>query len=141
MINIPTGDLNGWVSELKAYQSISVSKLLAEHSAEETIKLWLSADGPSATIPFGGPGGSSPEPFFDRFKEEFRKFICGDPAYDKFREQLLAETPIAKSIYVSVISAGLGAALGYAATLLAPAVAIMLHLVGTMGINAYCNAS
>ncbi|MEK6788615.1 MAG: hypothetical protein AABY68_06660 [Pseudomonadota bacterium] len=141
MIEVPKIDMSEWVAELKPYQSSSINQLLAEHSEEETIKLWLSANGPTANIPFGGANLPSSEPFFDRFKNEFRKFVCGDPAYEKFREQLLAQTPMAKSIYISAISAALGATLGYAATLLAPAVAIMLHLVGTMGINAWCNAS
>ena len=141
MIEIPNVNISEWVAELKPYQSNSISLLLDTHTEEETIKLWLSANGPTANIPFGGANTPSSELFFDRFKQEFRKFVCGDPAYESFREQLLAETPMAKSIYISTISAALGATFGYAATLLAPAVAIMLHLVGTMGINAWCNAS
>lgn len=67
--------------------------------------------------------------------------MCGDESHESFRTQLSTEAPVAKTIYISVISAALGATLGYAATLLAPAVAIMLNLVCTMGINAWCNAN
>jgi hypothetical protein len=35
------------------------------------MKLWLSADGPNTTSQFDG-ASNSPEPFFDRFKGEFR---------------------------------------------------------------------
>ncbi|WP_413405028.1 MULTISPECIES: hypothetical protein [unclassified Synechococcus] len=139
-MELPSATIDEWVSELKTYQANSINQLLSENDPEETIKLWLSANGPNTTIQFGG-ANESPEPFFDRFKEEFRKFMCGDSAYESFRSQLSAETPVAKTIYISVISAALGATLGYAATLLAPAVAIMLNLVCTMGINAWCNAN
>lgn len=139
-MELPSATIDEWVSELKTYQANSINQLLSENDPEETIKLWLSANGPNTTIQFGG-ANESPEPFIDRFKEEFRKFMCGDSAYESFRSQLSAETPVAKTIYISVISAALGATLGYAATLLAPAVAIMLNLVCTMGINAWCNAN
>lgn len=139
-MDIPNNTVQDWIAELKPYQTSSMAFLVENHDEEEAIKRWLSANGPTATIQFGG-AGNSPEPFFDRFKEEFRKFVCGDESYEKYREQLLAETPIAKSIYISCISAALGATLGYAATLLAPAVAVMLHIVGAMGVNAYCNAN
>jgi hypothetical protein len=136
----PNEDMSSWLSELKTYQSNSINHLLAENSPEETIKLWLSANGPTSTIQFGGTN-DSPEPFMDRFKNEFKKFVCGDSAYDSFRSQLSSESPIAKTIYISIISSALGATLGYTATLLAPAVAIMLHLVGSLGINAWCNTN
>ena len=137
-MDIPNNTVQEWINALKPYQSNSVSQLVDAYGEEEAIKRWLSANGPNSTIKFGGTG-NSPEPFFFMFKEEFSKFICGDESYSKYREQLMAETPIAKTIYISCISAALGAALGYAATLLAPAVAIMLHIVGAMGVNAWCN--
>lgn len=139
-MELPNATMDEWVSELKPYQANSINQFLSEHDPEEAIKLWLSANGPNTTIKFGG-SNDSPEPFFDRFKEEFRKFICGDESYEEFRAQLSAETPVAKTIYISIISAALGATLGYAATLLAPVVAIMLNLVCTMGINGWCNAN
>jgi hypothetical protein len=139
-MDIPNYSVQDWITELKPYQSNSMSALVASYGEEEAIKRWLSANGPTSTIQFGG-GGNSPEPFVDRFKEEFRKFICGDESYDKYREQIMAESPIAKSMYISCISAALGATLGYSAALLAPAIAVMLHTVGAISINAWCNAT
>ena len=140
-MEIPNYGLNDWVSALKPYQTSSINSLLESNDPENSIKLWLSANGSEGTIQFGGASDNSSEPFWERFSEEFRKFVCGDESYDKFRSQLSTEAPIAKTIYISVISAALGATLGYAATLLAPAIALMLHLVGTMGKNAWCNAN
>nr|AKN38135.1 hypothetical protein [Vibrio tasmaniensis] len=139
-MELPNASIDEWVSELKVYQANSINQMLQDNEPEEVIKLWLSANGPNTTIQFGG-ASDSPEPFFDKFKEEFRKFICGDAAYISFREQLQSEAPIAKAMYISIISAALGATLGYAATLLAPAIAIMLNLVCTMGKNAWCAAN
>ena len=137
-MNVENSPLEEWLSALKPYQSNSIAKLVENLGEEEAAKQWLSANGPSSTVAFGG--ASNPEPFFDRFMEEFKKFICGDEAYEEFREQLGAESPVLKTIYVSVISTAIGATLGYTATLLAPAVAILLHLVGTMGVKAWCSA-
>ncbi|NNN85699.1 hypothetical protein FKN93_17350 [Vibrio sp. A8-1] len=83
-MELPNASIGEWVSELKVYQANSINQMLQDNEPEEVIKLWLSANGPNTTIQFGG-AGDSPEPFFDRFKEEFRKFICGDAAYNSFR--------------------------------------------------------
>lgn len=138
-MEIPNLPVNEWISELKPYQSTSMEVLLEKYDVEEVMQRWLSANGPTSTIQFGGDG-SSPTPFVDRFKEEFRKFVCGDPSYDQYREKLLLESPVAKGMMISSISAAIGATLGYSAALLAPAVAVMLHIVGAMTVNAWCNA-
>jgi hypothetical protein len=137
-MELPNATMEEWVSALKPYQANSINELLVSHTPDQAIKLWLSANGPNSTIQFGG-ASDSPEPFFERFSEEFRKFICGDEAYASFRAQLSSESPITKAIYISVISAALGTTLGFVAALLAPAVAVMLHLVCQMGVNAWCN--
>lgn len=139
-MEIPNADLNEWVSELKTYQTNTITELLSDNNSEETIKLWLSANGPTSTIPFGGDNESS-EPFLERFKEEFKKFVCGDEAYEEYRNKLTAEVPIAKSVYISVISVALAQVIGFTAALLAPAVAILLHAVGAAGVHAWCNAN
>jgi hypothetical protein len=136
---IEDAPLEEWLSTLKPYQIGSISQMVADSGEEDAAKNWLSANGPSSTVGFGGI--SNPEPFYERFMEEFRKLICGDEAYAEIRAQLGAESPVVKTIYVSVISTALGATLGYTATLLAPAVAILLHLIGKMSVNAWCAAS
>ena len=135
---IEDAPIDEWLSVLKPYQSKTLLTIINSEGNEEAAKTWLSANGPSSTARFGG--AANPEPFFDRFMVEFRKFVCGDEAYADAREKLGAESPVAKAIYVSVISSALGATLGYTATLLAPPVAILLHTVGTMGVNAWCAA-
>ena len=138
-MEIPNIELNEWISELKPYQSSSINQLLDNNDCDAVVGLWLSANGPDTTIQFGGHSSeSSVEPFFERFQEEFRKVICGDEAYSQFRNQLSGEGPLTKGLLISVISSALGATFGFAATIFAPAVAIMLYLVGSMGVNAWC---
>ena len=136
---IENASLDEWLAPLKKYQQDTFKLLVEDHGVEEAAKLWLSAQGPKSTVGFGGV--SNPQPFNDRFMEEFRKFMCGDAAYEQVRQQLGLESPIVKSICISTISTALGAAIGFTATLLAPAVAAMLYLVGQMGINAWCDVS
>ncbi|WP_318494850.1 hypothetical protein [Photobacterium leiognathi] len=137
---IENAPLDEWLSPLKKYQQDTFKQLVNENGVEDATKLWLSAQGPQSTVGFGG-GTSNPQPFYDKFMEEFRKFMCGDPTYDQVRLQLGLETPIVKSICITTISAALGATLGFTATLLAPAVAALLYLVGQMGVNAWCEVS
>ena len=136
---IDNSSLDEWLAPLKKYQQDTFKQLVDEHGVEEAAKLWLSAQGPKSTVGFGG--ASNPQPFHDRFIEEFRKFICGDPIYNDVRQKLGVESPIVKGVCISTISTALGAAIGFTATLLAPAVAAMLYLVGQMGINAWCEVS
>ncbi|CAH7221445.1 conserved hypothetical protein [Vibrio chagasii] len=138
-MNIDNASLDEWLAPLKKYQQDTFKLLVEEHGVEEAAKLWLSAQGPKSTVGFGGV--SNPQPFHDRFMEEFRKFICGDATYEQVRQQLGLESTIVKGICISTISTALGATIGFTATLLAPAVAAMLYLVGQMGINAWCEVS
>lgn len=139
-MNIPEYEVSEWISELKPYQRSSIELLLSENNPQDAVKLWLSADGPSATAKFGGQK-FSPEPFFDRFFAEFKKFVCGDEAYSELRAQLDQEAPVAKAVYISVIAGGIASTLGFAASLLAPAVAVMLSSVGRMGVEAWCSVN
>jgi len=135
-LKIPNGDIDDWLSELKLYQKNTVLKILTSCSPEEAAEIWITATGHENTIPFGGSRDT--KPFWDKFKAEFKKFICDDNSYAEEKKALMAESSVTKSILIGVISAAIGAAIGYTATLLAPAVAILLCTVGKIGKNAYC---
>jgi hypothetical protein len=129
--------LTEWLDELKPYQKISINVLIDQFGEEKAAEIWITSNGPSNNVPFGGDSQSS-QPFFDRFKFEFQKFVCGHPDYEIYRKKLGVESPVIKTLYISMISSGIGATIGFSATLLAPAVAILLSTVGQMGLNAYC---
>ena len=136
-IEIPNGSLDDWLSELKPYQRNSIQELLKNHDELETAEIWVSSHGPENTIPFGGIPNT--KPFWDNLKKEFNRFICDDSAYTKERESLKSESTIPKTLMISAISAALGATLGFTATLLAPAIALLLFNVSKITKNAYCN--
>ena len=137
-LKIPNDEIDEWLSVLKPYQQKSIKALIEASAPEEAAQNWITARGPRNTIPFGGERDT--KPFWDKFKSEFRKFICDDEAYSEERNALLVEGPISKALMVSVISSAIGANIGYTATLLSPAIVIFLYTVGKMGRNAYCSS-
>jgi len=138
--NIEKITLNEWLSELKKYQRDAISTLIDTYGEEEAIAKWLSANGPENNVSFGGIREADTKPFLDRIKEEFKKFICNHPDYQKDWQKLNTESTVFKNLCITTISAALGATFGYSATLLAPAVVILLAITGKIGVRAYCNS-
>lgn len=136
MIEIPSGELDDWLAELKPYQSNALKKMMTDMQPEDAAKNWITASGSQNIVNFGGTRDK--EPFWDRFKEEFNKFLCDKESYADEKEELKSEGELTRSYLIGAISAAIGANIGYAATLLAPAVAILLCTVGKMSLNAYC---
>lgn len=134
---IPAADVEDWLGLLKPYQRSTIHTFLQEGSPEEAAEKWLSTTGSPNIVPFGGSQNS--KPFWDRFSAEFRKFLCDDEAYVEEKKLLSSESGVSKAILVSALSAAIGATIGFTATLLAPAVTLLLCSVGKMGINAFCN--
>ena len=134
---IPESDISEWLAVLKPYQRTTISSFLESRLPEAAAELWLSSTGSQQIIPFGGSRDS--KPFWEQFKVEFHKFVCDDSAYVEEKRALSDEASVLKPVLISGISAAIGATIGYSATLLAPAVAVLLYTVGKMGVNAYCN--
>ena len=137
-LQIPDADIAEWLGVLKPYQRTTLEVFLEGATPEQAAERWLGSTGSPNIIPFGGPHDT--KPFWERFKDEFRKFVCDDNAYLEEKKALDTQGPIGKAVLVSAVSAAIGATIGYSATLLAPAVTLLLCAVGKMGRNAYCNA-
>ena len=137
-LQIPDADIAEWLGVLKPYQRTTLEGFLEGATPEQAAERWLGSTGSPNIIPFGGPHDT--KPFWERFKDEFRKFVCDDNAYLEEKKALDTQGPIGKAVLVSAVSAAIGATIGYSATLLAPAVTLLLCAVGKMGRNAYCNA-
>jgi hypothetical protein len=135
-IKIPAAELDEWLTVLKPYQRKTIEAYLSGGTPEDAAEKWLAATGSPNIVPFGGQ--ANPKPFWDNFKAEFRKFVCDDTAYADEKKALASESPVSKAILVSAVSAAIGAQIGYTATLLAPAVTVLLCTVGKMSIAAYC---
>lgn len=133
---MPEGEPEEWLETLKPYQRNTLEIFLEEDNYAEAAERWVAATGSPNIVPFGG--NHNTKPFWDQFKTEFRKFICDDDAYTEEKQELAAESGTTRLLLVSTISASVGATIGFAATLLAPAVALMLCAVSKMGRNAFC---
>jgi len=137
-IQIPDADVAEWLGVLKPYQRNTLTAFLEGSTPEQAAERWLGSTGSRNIIPFGGPQDT--KPFWERFKDEFRKFVCDESTYVEEKKTLDTQGAVGKAVLVSAVSAAIGATIGYSATLLAPAVTLMLCAVGKMGRNAYCYA-
>lgn len=126
---------------LKPYQRKSIEELIQNFGEEDAAKKWLAANGPSSTQKFGGSQADNPKPFWDRFSQEFRLFVCGDKKYAKERKELLKQANPTALVVVSTISVVIATTLGLAPALITPVVVIMLKVVGRIGLNAWCAVS
>lgn len=137
----PKYELSELLQILKPYQKESIDLLIDNYGEEEAAKRWLSANGPSVTQKFGGQQQGNAQPFWDSLIFELRLFICSDKKYKKEREQLLSSSRPAALFAVSTISVAIATTLGIAASLIVPVVAVMLGVIGKIGVNAWCAVS
>lgn len=85
----------------------------------------------------GKPG--VPAEIWQAFKAEWRELACTDSEkYKSLRAQVRSLRGNPATVVVSSIAAGLASALGIAAGILVPFVAILLHGVLTLGNNVIC---
>jgi len=136
MIEIPNDSFDVWLKELKPYQANSIKQLALNNEIEEVAKIWITTQGNDSTVPFGSVQDTSP--FWNNFKDEFKKFLCDDSSYSEEKKLLQKENQPMRTILISTISSSIGATIGFSGAILAPAIVIMLSTVGKMGIKAYC---
>lgn len=91
---IPNGDVNDWLSVLKPYQRSTLQAFLTDASPEVAAERWLGAAGSPNIVPFGGTQDT--KPFWDKFKLEFRRFVCDETAYVEEKKALSSEAPVTK---------------------------------------------
>lgn len=124
---------------LKPFQQSLVKELLERFDEETAAKMWLSSSGPLDLRQFGGDQKISAEPFYQKFLAEFRAFVCGAERYESERAELVKVAKPAASCIVTVISVTVAAALGVTVGLIVPAVALLLKLIGKIGLNVWCD--
>ncbi|WP_141729064.1 hypothetical protein [Pseudomonas putida] len=133
-------DISGdFFDALKPYQKKILDSLLESCDEEAAAQAWLSSSGPLELKRFGGGGEGEGKEFFELFLSEFRSFVCGGERYEKEREAVLKYgKPLAAHV-VTAISVALAFTLGISEALITPAVALMLKVIGKMGVNAWCS--
>lgn len=125
-----------YLDDLPAYQSALVHSLLQSGlSEEEAAAIWL--DGATKDLAtFGSHGTSSL--FYRKFIEELHAFLCSEERYGADREELFRQFKTGQASAIGLMSAALSPHLGAAGALLAPAIALVLTLIGKLGLNAWC---
>ena len=136
-LKIPDAPIDEWLSELKPYQRDTLKQFLGGQDADGAAEKWLTTLGSPNIAGFGG-NIVDPKPFWARFKAEVHKFVCDEKAYAEDKKALRSEMPISKPLLISIMSSAIGATLGTAGTLIAPAVTLTLFTIGRLGLNAYC---
>jgi hypothetical protein len=137
---IPNESVDSWLAVLKPYQRDTLKIFLETRTPEAAAEEWLTKIGLSNISSFGGGSFEliDTKPFWIKFKIECRKFLCDENSYTEEKKGLMTEGNMLKTALISAMSGALGAKLGTAATLLAPAITLMLVVIGKMSINAYC---
>ena len=133
---IPSGNAEHWLNELRPYQISTIRQYLKTTGFEGAAEKWLSTTGTADIIPFGGGRGS--RMFWDRFKAEFRQFLCDESAYSTVKELLKKEAPITRASFIAVVGSALASTLGLTAVLVTPALVLMMAAVAEMGRQAFC---
>ena len=145
MIEITNEPLEYWLSDLEPNQRESILKSVKENGEEQAAIIWLNDNKPSIvkSLEEERCKKSLKEECHDKslevdinfifdnlwsqIKKEFNSFVCKEGSFDKLGSAL-----------VSTISIAIGACLGIAIVIITPLVAILLSIVASVGINAYC---
>lgn len=138
MQEVLTGDLDAWVQSLPRYQQQLLDRMLADRDPIEVALAWLTSAGPTDTAPFGGVR-TGVNLFFEKLLEQIHLLMCErSPSYEQERGQLLASAKAGRATLITFVATAVAPHVGAAAALIAPAVAIVLAVVGRAGSEAWC---
>ena len=135
-MNIPEFSTEEWIEVLEPFQQELVRNLLATHTEEEAMELWIKVSGPEQTASFGGTGKSD---YLKAFKKEFDKLILGDAKYQDVIKEFNGYATVTKFFVVGFIATALSESRGVASGVGAPLIVLALGTIGKIGLNAYRN--
>jgi len=133
-----SSNVEEWLAELPRYQQGILHQLLRSSNGDVTkaAGLWLSAQGADNTSPLGGTQrGSS---YIDKFKAEFKKFVCGNSKYKTHRQEFAAIGTASNLSVATYVGNSIAPDIGVAPCLLVPAIALLLSVIAKCGVNAWC---
>lgn len=141
MIEIDKLSLEEWLTCLKPYQQDAIKKLVASYGEEEAAKAWLMATGPIQTATFGGVNKNFEDSpiYWNRFKNEFDKLICGHPDYHEEQKKLLGMGKTIGLGCVTNVANYLAPIINMDPALIVPSLVLVLHITAKMGVRAYCS--
>lgn len=140
MIEIGNIPLEDWLKPLKPYQRNFIEQLVAIYGEEKAAEEWINARGLMQTVTFGGvtEDANNKKNYWNRFRNEFDKLICGHTDYqDEHDKFVAAGKPIGLGA-VAYIADWIAPAVGMSTAILIPAIALILNTTAKMGVKAYC---
>ena len=133
-MNIPQYQTEELIEVLEPFQQDLLKSILAEHTEEEALEIWMQVAGPEHTASFGGSGIKD---YLKHFKTEFDLLILGDEKYSNIIKEFNEHKQVTKFFVVSSLSATLASSLGIATGVVAPLIVLALGAIGKLGLNAY----
>ncbi|MBC9177832.1 hypothetical protein [Pseudoroseomonas ludipueritiae] len=104
---------------------------------DEAAEFWLSTNGAEFTAGFGA--GERSRAYLQSVQSELAKVICGDEKYTELRQSLVGYVKAGKYTAVAAIAAAIAPYVGFAASALVPAIALLLDWSAKIGVEAWCN--
>lgn len=140
MIEIENIPLDDWLKPLKPYQRNTIEQLVAKYGEEKAAEEWINARGPMQTVTFGGisEDSNNKKNYWNRLRNEFDKLICGHLDYQNEHDKFVAAGKPIGLWAVACIADWIAPAVGMSATMLIPAIALILSTTAKMGGKAYC---
>lgn len=140
MIEIEKISLDECYRYLKPYQRNIIEQLVTKYGIEKAAEEWINARGPMQTVTFGGvvEDANNKKNYWNRFKNEFDKLICGHPDYQNDQEKFItAGKPIGLGA-IAYIANLIAPAVGMSSAVLIPAIVLVFNTTAKMGVKAYC---
>lgn len=123
---------------LPTYQQQTIKQLLSQgNSNEEVARIWLAANGPSNTFPFGADNQNNS--FLESLKKELYEFICNEEKYVEERKKINDQLRVGGLAAITSLASIIGATIGAAAPLILPVIVLLLDAAIKIGINVWCS--
>ena len=139
-MEVETLSQDEWFGIFKPYQRKNIELLVQTYGEEKTAEILLTSRGALQTARFGGENDSlgDRKDYWQRFKIEFDKFLCGHPDYSEARKKASQEAGSIGLIAIPIISSEIAASVGISHVIIGPAVVLLLNVASKVGVRAYC---
>lgn len=136
VVNLPTFSIEELLRTLPLSQQKSINALINHYGVDKAAELWLVDYDSSNLKRFGGVSPQN-KTYWYRLKSEFKLLICGHEKYNSLREKI-SDGPTATAL-VSAIATAIASSLNVSPVVIAPVIAILIHLVSSVSVNAWCS--
>lgn len=122
---------------LPAYQKNTLRLLRQQgKSNEEIAQIWLEANGPTNTFPFGA--NNKKNRIYEQVKIEIEGYICNEDKYAEEKGQFLELYKSGKLAAITSMAATIGPVVGSSASFIVPVIVLILDSATKVGIKTWC---